>query len=196
MTCIAPNSCGPVKDSALHERRSFRLVRFVRDKTGAAALEFAMVAAPFLAILVCIIEVGVDFLLFSQVDYATHKAAQEIRSGSVQMDELTAEKFKTDILCPRLNILPCSPVKLNVNVMRSGGTWNFWQNHQIHHWNAKWCPGGAGDIIVVQVAYPVPLASMIWAGSSGTASGTRYYLSTASYRNDPFGLPRPPTAGC
>jgi Flp pilus assembly pilin Flp len=185
-----------VKDSALHERRSLRLVRFVRDKTGAAALEFAMVAAPFLALLVAIIEVGVDFLLFSQIDYATHKAAQEIRSGSVQVRNMTVEELKTEVLCPKLNILPCAPVNVNVVVIRQWDEWGIWSRTSINPAAARWCPGGAADTVLLQVAYPVPLASMIWAGSSSNANGVRYYMSSAGFTNDPFGLPAPATAGC
>jgi len=195
MLRILPGSRVCLKQGAPPGRRR-SVVRFVRDKSGAAALEFAMVAAPFLALLVCIIEVGVDFLLFSQVDYATHKAAQEIRSGSVQMSELTAEKFKTDVLCPKLNILPCAPVNVNVVVIKNSGEWGNWSPTSIDPATAKWCPGGAADAMLVQVAYPVPLASMIWAGSSSNANGVRYYMSSAGFRNDPYGLPAPATAGC
>jgi Flp pilus assembly protein TadG len=176
-----------------------RTRRFIQDKSGAAALEFAMVSLPFLAMIICIIEVGVDFLFFSQIDYATHKAAQEIRSGSVQMQNLTATQFKTNVICPKLTGLTCSSLQVNVGVVRNtyewSANWTWWPN-TVNPATAKWCPGGAADTILIQLAYPVPLASMIWAGAASNANGVRYYLSAAAFRNDPFGLPVPATAGC
>lgn len=196
--------CNPLKPAAIPERRPPRrgrpkgrlLLRFRRDKTGAAALEFAMVAAPFLAIVVCIVEVSVDFLLFSQIDYAVHKAAQEIRTGSVQTRELTAEQFKTDVLCPKLNILSCSAVRINVVVIKKFQEWLYWSTTNINPATAKWCPGGAAETVLVPVAYPVPLQSMIWAGNKSAANGVRYYLAAAAFRTDPYGLPPPVAEGC
>lgn len=173
-----------------------RALVFARDKSGAAALEFALVALPFLAMLVCIIEVGVDFLFFSQIDYAVHKAAQEIRSGSVQIQKLTAAQFKTNVLCPKLSGFTCSSLQVNVVVIKQSEEWASWSPTTIDPASAKWCPGGSADTVLIQVAYPVPLATMIWAGAQSTANGVRYYLSAAAFRNDPYGLPAPATAGC
>lgn len=194
MTCNRTRPLVPSSRRAL--RRGLRLVGFVRDKSGAAALEFALVALPFLAMVICIIEVGVDFFFFSQIDYAAHKAAQEIRSGSVQMQKLTADQFKTNVLCPKLSGFTCSSVRVNVVVIKQHNEWWAWSATTINPANAKWCPGGAADLVLVQIAYPVPLATMIWAGTKSTANGVRYYLSAAALRNDPFGLPAPANAGC
>ena len=173
-----------------------RARRFGQDKSGAAALEFAMVALPFLAMILCIIEVGVDFLFFSQIDYAAHKAAQEVRSGSVQIQNLTAAQFKTNVLCPKLTGFTCSSLEVNVVVIKQSEEWATWSPATINPATAKWCPGGSTDTVLMQVAYPVPLATMIWAGAQSTANSVRYYLSAAAFRNDPYGLPAPATAGC
>lgn len=164
------------------------LARFARDKSGVTAVEFGMVALPFLAIIVCIIEVAVDFLIFSQIDYATHKAAQEIRFGSVQARKLSAAQFKTDVLCPKVSRLSCSQVVVNAVVMRKIEDFYPWSTSSIDPATARWCPGNAADTVLLQVAYPVPLATMIWAGARSSANGVRYYLSAASFRNDPFAL--------
>lgn len=155
-----------------------------------------MVATPFLALVVCIVEVGLDFFLFSQIDYAAHKAAQEIRSGSVQTRQLTAERFKTEVVCPKLNILSCSSFQVNVVVIRAFTEWAYWSTTNIDPARAKWCPGGAAETVLVQIAYPVPLPTMIWAGNTSTTNGVRYYLASAAFRNDPYGLPPSTAPGC
>ena len=116
-----------------------------------------MVALPFLAMILCIIEVGVDFLFFSQIDYATHKAAQEIRSGSVQIQNLTSAQFKTNVLCPKITGLTCSSLQVNVVVIKQSEEWATWSPTSINPATAKWCPGGSTDTVLMQVAYPVPL---------------------------------------
>lgn len=163
------------------------LARFGRDKTGAAALEFALIAMPFLGLVVCIIEVAIDFLLFSQIDYATHKAAMEIRSGNVQANKMTVEQFKTDVLCPKLSGMSCSSIQVSTAVVKNYWEWFPWSPYNPNP-AQKWCTGGATDVVVLRVSYPVPLATMIWAGTA-SANGNRYYVSSAAFRNDPFGLP-------
>lgn len=188
--------CNSLEPDAAPQRRISRrirlrrrlLARFGADKSGVAAVEFGMVALPFLAIVFCILETAVDYLIFSQIDYATHKAAQEIRFGGVQMKKMSAGQFKTDVLCPKLSLLSCSQVQINVVVIYDRTEFGAWLGSSINPATAKWCPGNASDSVLLQVAYPVPLATMIWAGARSNANGVRYYMSAASFRNDPFAL--------
>lgn len=202
MTCNSPEPALVPQGRPLPRGRpqGRLLARFRRDKSGAAALEFALIATPFLAMIVCIIEVALDFLYFSHVDYATHKAIQQIRSGAVQTQKLDMETFKKDILCPEMSSLACGPVLVNMRIMNtwccSPDGWNGWRANNIDPATAKWCPGGSADLIFLQVAYPVPFGAIIWSGTSSIADGKRYYLTTVAVRNDPFGLPRPKVAGC
>lgn len=162
--------------------------RFKANDSGAAAVEFALVALPFLAIIYSIIEVGVDFLIYTQIDYALVKASQDVRSGTVQLQNMGAATFKTDVVCPKLSGLTCASVLLNVAKVQDKYYAEAWRSGTITSSTQRWCPGGSGDTIALQIAYPVPLASMIWAGAYSTAANTRYYLSSTVVRNDPFGM--------
>ena len=167
---------------------------FLARDDGAAAVEFAMVALPFLALTVGILEVGVDYFFNSQIDYATQAAVEDIRSGKAQAQSLTASSFKTNLLCPRLPGLDCDSLIVNVVTIKSWSDWNAYAG-PLDPSVQKWCPGASTDRVLVQVAYPVPLASMIWSGSSSTTT-TRYFRASAGFRNDPYGVTFVNGAGC
>ncbi len=153
-----------------------------------------MVALPFLALAIAILEVGIDYWVNSQLDYATQAAVEDIRSGKVQAQTLTASSFKSTLLCPRLTGLTCSSVILNVVTVNVSQSWNTYAG-TFNPSLQNWCPGAAADRVLVRVAYPVPLASMIWAGTAST-TGTRYFKAAAAFRNDPYGVTYTNGAGC
>lgn len=166
---------------------------FAKDD-GAAAVEFAMVALPFLALTVGILEIGVDYFFNSQIDYATQAAVEDIRSGRVQAQALTASSFKSTLLCPRLPGLTCESLIVNVATIKVWSDWNAYAG-PVNPAVQNWCPGASADRVLVQVAYPVPLATMIWSGSPSTTT-TRYFRASAGFRNDPYGVTYVNGPGC
>ena len=70
--------------------------KFRRDEDGIAALEFAIIALPFMALLFGVIELAIIFFLGSTLQSATYEASRLIRTGQFQAgDEAT---FK-DVIC-------------------------------------------------------------------------------------------------
>ena len=67
-------------------RRFFRQYR--RSQSGVTAIEFAMVAPPFFALMMAIFEVGI--MLFSEyvIEHGVSKASRMIRTGEVQTADL------------------------------------------------------------------------------------------------------------
>jgi len=159
-----------------------------------------MVAFPFIAIVVATLELAVDYLYFSQLDYAAHKASEQIRSGVVVIDRATSSDFRTRYLCPELTLFDCNKLLVNVTVVASVNNWSggggVWAPTTVNPGAARWCPGGSAEINVLQIAYPVPLASFVWAGQRSNVNGVRYYLAASAFRNDAFSLSAPATAGC
>lgn len=67
--------------------RAFRRVRAgLQDRRGATAVEFAIIAAPFIFMIFCIIEVAIFFMVQVTLDNATSLAARQLRTGQVVAD--------------------------------------------------------------------------------------------------------------
>lgn len=77
------------------------LLRFWRDEGGVTAIEFAILAPPFFAMIAMIMEASLLFLSAQILDGAVHEATRLIRTGQVQEAKLTLSKFE-DMICGRL----------------------------------------------------------------------------------------------
>jgi len=75
--------------------------RAVADKKGSTAIEFAIIAPTFLALMFSTFEVGWFYFANSQVDAATIDAARLIRTGQAQEQGLTKDQFFNQV-CPHL----------------------------------------------------------------------------------------------
>ena len=75
-----------VKTSAGKGRRN-RFGAFIRDSKGATAVEFGLIAAPFLAILAALIQTFLLFFAQSQLENAVRASARQILTGQVQTQD-------------------------------------------------------------------------------------------------------------
>ncbi len=90
------------------------LRRFRRDRNGAVAIQFAMIALPFFMMMFAIIEICMIFFATQVLETATQDTARLIMTGQAQMASMTATQFKTD-LCARLaGLFDCAGVDVDV----------------------------------------------------------------------------------
>ena len=87
-----------------------------RDESGSAAIEFAMVSFPFLALLFGIMAVGLYFFTTFSTENAVEQASRPIRTGEAQAAGLTRDQFKASV-CEKLPVYVDCSSKLRVNVM-------------------------------------------------------------------------------
>jgi len=63
----------------------FRSLRnYLRNKEGSTAIEFALLALPFSALLFAIVETAVVFFISSSISHALSEAGRDVRLGSFQ----------------------------------------------------------------------------------------------------------------
>ena len=75
--------------------RAAELVRrFVRQQDGAAAVEFALVAAPFLALIFAILETALVFFAGQALETAVANSSRLIMTGQAQNPEFLANGFQ------------------------------------------------------------------------------------------------------
>src|SRR5262245_25381392 len=95
-------------------RRPASLRRFARDARGAAAVEFALVATPFLALMFAIIEVSMVFFGGQILEKATQDASRKILTGQAQLANFDATQFKNEVCSHLLIIFSCGNVYVDV----------------------------------------------------------------------------------
>jgi Flp pilus assembly protein TadG len=89
--------------------------RLTRDENGATAIEFAIVATPFLMMLFGIIGVGLYFFTTFSLENAVEQASRPIRTGEAQVAGMTKDQFKTNVCSILPDFVDCSG-KLRINV--------------------------------------------------------------------------------
>jgi Flp pilus assembly protein TadG len=169
--------------------RIFR--RLARRQDGAAAVEFAMVAAPFLGLLFAIIETCFVFFAGQTLETATADASRLILTGQAQTQGFSQTQFKQSV-CSRVFALFDCMNKLKVDVRTSasfGGTDTSKMidaNKNLMS-NQTYDPGAAGSIVVVRVMYEWPVyVSLIGLNLSDLSNGKRLLMATAAFRNEPY----------
>jgi Flp pilus assembly protein TadG len=165
--------------------------KFHRNRRGSAAVEFALVAPVFFALLFAIIETALVFFASQVLETITQDSARQILTGQAQTAGLTQAQFKT-FVCGKIPALfTCGNVYVDVQSYPAfssvainsqiDGANNFVNNMQ-------YCPGNPGDIVVVRLFYQWPLFVTGLGYNISNLSGSKRLLSaTAAFRNEPFG---------
>ncbi|MBA4131234.1 MAG: hypothetical protein C0519_07395 [Hyphomicrobium sp.] len=71
---------------------------FKQNQDGVTAVEFGLVAAPFLAFVLGIMAIGLQFFTINTLDQAVEKASRKIRTGQAQRANMTLGDFK-NLVC-------------------------------------------------------------------------------------------------
>lgn len=75
-----------------------RIRSFARDRHGAAAVEFAIVAAPFFLLMLWLVQLGLYFMTQSAVDNGLLREAEAIRAGLVTGTLPNAANIKSGVV--------------------------------------------------------------------------------------------------
>ena len=194
-------SRSPLRHKSIHE--------LSRDHSGVATLEFALIAVPFLGLLVAIIESLVTQYHVTALDHAVQKYASELRSGAEIIginSSLTRAQQVYDIQTKLAARLPSSfdPNKLQIRLVSystCSAAVGCWASEYSNYPAAVRHPpmfitsdtipfnvGNAGDSAYLTVYYPLPAMSAIWSSAPTVmVNGEKAFgiLSTAMWINDP-----------
>lgn len=167
--------------------------RLIRAERGAAAVEMALVAVPFLMLLFGIMEIALIFMVSSSLDNAMVMAARTIRTGQFQTGSTpTAAAFQTAV-CNNFGWMQSDCTKnLQVDVrtyssFSSVTTPQPVSNGKFVTANLKFTPGSADDIVVVRAYYQWPLIAPFFSQALQQLNGGVALLTaTAAFRNEPY----------
>ena len=166
--------------------------RLVRQQDGAAAIEFGLVAAPFLALVFAIMETAIVFFAGQALETAAADSARLIMTGQAQTQGYDQAKFKTAVCSKIYGLFNCnSGIYVDVKNYTSFASVNTGEagrrNGNLQTGNFGYPPGGAGDIVVVRLMYQWPVyVSLLGLNLADIAGGKRLLISTVAFRNEPY----------
>ncbi|KAA0122318.1 TadE family protein [Methylobacterium sp. P1-11] len=141
-----------------------RVGRFAGHRAGASAVEFALLAAPFLALLGVVAESGVVAIEQQTLDIAVDRSVRQLRTGTFHdgSDGSDPSQRLRKIVCAGPSALfPCADLRLDVSRAASYSTSQPAEpfDKTTKTWATGFgtrfeCPQG-GDTITVRVAVPV-----------------------------------------
>lgn len=166
-----------------------RLRIFRRDESGATAVEFALVAAPFFALLFAIIEIALIFFAQQVMDTGISQAARLIRTG--QSQSMDVAQFKSEV-CKRITTMfDCEGgLKLDVQTYENFASVNVGapvEDGKLKDDQFQFKQGKGGSIVVVRAFYEWPtIVPGLGSKMANLANGKRLLSSAIAFRNEPF----------
>jgi Flp pilus assembly protein TadG len=166
---------------------------FFGNDTGATAVEFALVAAPFLALLMGTMQTFLVFFADQQLQTIVTQTSRLILTGQAQNQGLSQNAFAQK-LCANVKILfTCGNIMIDVQAYSafsaanaatptltyngSGQVTNTWQYN----------PGNPGQIVVVRAMYQWPVfLGPLGFNLSNLGNGDRLLMASATFKNEPY----------
>lgn len=167
------------------------LRRLAGDRRGATAVEFAMVAAPFLFMMFAIIELGLVFVISSTLETATMDAARLIRTGQLQAAGGDANAFRNAV-CGRMGLFEADcagKLSLDVRVLPqfSAAAADPLADGELDPGELTFTAGAAEDIVLVRAWYRYDLITpFLGQALSRTRDGAAMIGAATAFRNEPF----------
>jgi len=180
------------------KRRRNRFGAFIKDRKAATAVEFALVAAPFLAIIAALIQTFLLFFAQSLLENAVRQSSRQILTGQVQTQDASLSQtqataaFQHTVCNSAAVLFTCTGLMVDVQVASQWSSANAGMPTLTYdsHGNVtntwQFNPGNAGDIVVVRVMYLWPVFfGPIAFNMANQANGSRLIMASAAFQNEP-----------
>lgn len=172
-----------------------RLVsRFARQERGATAIEFGMVAMPFLALTFAILETAIIFFAGQTLESAVQNASRLILTGQAQTggaNYSTADAFRTNAVCPNSAafLFDCSKIYVDVKSYTSFGQISQTPpvtNNQFDQSKTGYTLAGPNCIQTVTVYYVWPVYVSLLSDNLSNLGNNRLLSASAVFKNEPY----------
>lgn len=170
-----------------------RLASYSADKRGVAAVEFALIAAPFFFLIFGLLEVCMIFIMSAVLDHGVGEVTRPLRTGAAQELGMTAEEYRTLICGELMGLLDCED-RLHIDVQTISGFSSTPSGTPldvtglVDDEDFGFNPGGPNDIVAVRVFYEWDLLTPVLTMPLSNMAGNKHLMqSNAVFRNEPFG---------
>ena len=164
---------------------------WLKKKEGTTAIEFALMAIPYVFLTVGIMELSIMYAAASLLEGATGSAARLIRTGQIQQAEgADPEQMFRDAICNYATVLiRCNDVVIEVQQMASFTDYETLAPQYDADGNLVsqgFSAGGSGDRVLIRVAYTytmmTPFIGPLLAGSDNS----QFFMSTIVLQTEPY----------
>jgi Flp pilus assembly protein TadG len=167
------------------------LHRFLRQGEASTTIEFGLVAAPFIALTLAIIQTAILFFASQALETAAATSSRLILTGQAQIKGWTASQFKTQVCNTITGLFNCqSGVSVDVETYSSFAAVNLGMPVSKGSFNSSqlgYNPGGPGDIVVVRLYYQYPVyMNLLGFNLSNLNGGYNLLAATAVFKNEPY----------
>jgi Flp pilus assembly protein TadG len=182
-------------------RALFRLRSWRRDESGFTAVEFAIVALPFVMMLFGILSVCLYFFTNFTMENAVWQASRVIRTGQFQQGTgsysgMSADDrkkaFKAALCAKSPQFIDCNKAIILVQ-SNSGGFGSITQptcavdGTMIDEKKAEFNAGGASSVVLVTVCYPWSFGgSLPFMKLGNLTDGSLLIQASVAFRTEPF----------
>lgn len=153
------------------------------DCSGTAVIEFAVLALPFIALLVVIVVSGRIAVIQASLDSVTDEARRVILVGDAPAD---AASFRSEVCKMLPSYMSCNALAVSVATAASLSTASTTvpsvttDSSGNPTGSLSYEPGDTGEVVVLQILYFLPVINGIFGYSPATSSGGRRLLVSTS----------------
>ena len=167
---------------------------FRRDARAATIVEFALVIAPLIALLLAILETSLVYFSQEGLETTAEAAGRLVMTGQAQSAGWSASQFQTQVCNTLPPYMSCSQLMIdvqssssfsNANIGMPTITYNSNNGADSNAW--QYNVGAAGAIVVVRLMYiwPVPTGPLGFS-LANTSNGRRVLMATSVTKTEPY----------
>lgn len=164
---------------------------WAENKEGTTAIEFSLLAMPYLLLTVSIMELSMMYAAASLLEGATGSAARLIRTGQLQQAEgADPEQMFRDAICDYATVLvKCEDVIVEVHPMNSFS--DYEEMEPQYDENGNLIPGGfnagaSSDRVLIRAAYRYNMMTPFIGPLLAGPDNSRLFVSTIVLQVEPY----------
>ncbi|MDZ7824643.1 MAG: TadE/TadG family type IV pilus assembly protein [Ahrensia sp.] len=169
------------------------LQRFFKNRDGATAIEFSILALPFLMIVFAVIETSVSFTAQQLMSNTADQLGRQIRTGQISAASKTQAEFK-QLICDKISLLVSSgcpelefDLKSYPNFASVPKTIPMSSPKVLNTAGFSYSPGGSGTINQLRIFYRWPIMTdLMKQHMAGLENGKTLLFASTTWQNEPF----------
>jgi Flp pilus assembly protein TadG len=164
------------------------------DRSGATAVEFALLSAPFFLLIFALFGTGLVFLGELTLDNAVAKLGRQVRTGEIAKSQMSEASFRKALCDATYSMFDCTKLKIDVRTYPSYAELpkgppltGSGKSKTLDTSKFGFTVGTADTIMAVQVYYEWPIFISPLASSFSDLSSQSYLLgSVFAFKTEPF----------